>query len=447
MDKMPIDAKKKLNDCYFYYYSTCTKGDTCQFRHEPLALGCETMCYHWQQANCFDFQCKYRHMELKKNRKQIPCYWETQPGGCLKKHCPFQHKLRESIDRSDEKDLESVPQQVIGQPMPIVNQEQGNVLAMHNMPAAAAMVHPTFQRPSRRPVVMDPSKIVSVPQAVLAAPHNRRPTHDPLLVNLEEESDSESAPSLTPVKNRLLEDSKRVISIKSLEQIRLERIQEEAAAFYPCYGTIPDITIRTNFAQFPVDDVNSQTWDRRTSKRYVSMSLDEIHDEWHQTPKKQRLESGDFKILSLNEIRAAKQGKPSEDQNGDSDETKSIDDKALEAYLKNISTNSAVRPRKIAVRKLNVNLPRRPRLVRNRQLRTEKNLKRIESDSQHASMVDSDDALFDEAELLKDNVPDVVASCVNASTTRQAPSEFTKAKNMQLDDTDVLRSIEDFLAD
>lgn len=32
---------------------------------------------------CFNFQ---------KNRKVIPCYWESQPGGCLKPHCPFLHQ-------------------------------------------------------------------------------------------------------------------------------------------------------------------------------------------------------------------------------------------------------------------------------------------------------------------------------------------------------------------
>lgn len=29
---------------------------------------------------------------FQKNRKAIPCYWETQPSGCRKPHCPFQHK-------------------------------------------------------------------------------------------------------------------------------------------------------------------------------------------------------------------------------------------------------------------------------------------------------------------------------------------------------------------
>lgn len=87
-----MESPRKFNDCYFYYYSTCTKGDNCVFRHEPSALGCETMCTAWQQGKCLDKRCKLRHMELRKNRKQIPCYWENQPGGCRKMHCPFMHK-------------------------------------------------------------------------------------------------------------------------------------------------------------------------------------------------------------------------------------------------------------------------------------------------------------------------------------------------------------------
>lgn len=32
-------------------------------------------------------------MYLQKNRNEIPCYWETQPTGCLKPHCAFRHSL------------------------------------------------------------------------------------------------------------------------------------------------------------------------------------------------------------------------------------------------------------------------------------------------------------------------------------------------------------------
>lgn len=45
--------------------------------------------------------CNFRHMELRKNRKAIPCYWETQPVGCLKEHCPFLHQHpRPSVESS-----------------------------------------------------------------------------------------------------------------------------------------------------------------------------------------------------------------------------------------------------------------------------------------------------------------------------------------------------------
>lgn len=106
-----LESPKKNNDCYFYYYSTCAKvnsflkmlpyvltifvifkGDSCTFRHEPSALGCETMCSFWKEGKCLNVHCNFRHMELRKNRKVIPCYWESQPVGCLKAHCPFLHQ-------------------------------------------------------------------------------------------------------------------------------------------------------------------------------------------------------------------------------------------------------------------------------------------------------------------------------------------------------------------
>jgi len=86
-----LESPRKNNDCYFYYYSTCTKGDSCTFRHEPSALGCETTCSFWKEGKCINVHCNFRHMELRKNRKSIPCYWESQPGGCKKPHCPFMH--------------------------------------------------------------------------------------------------------------------------------------------------------------------------------------------------------------------------------------------------------------------------------------------------------------------------------------------------------------------
>lgn len=79
------------DDCYFYYYSTCAKGNACTFRHCAAALGNETVCPLWQEDRCFSQNCKLRHAEIVKDRKRIPCYWESQPGGCQKEHCVFMH--------------------------------------------------------------------------------------------------------------------------------------------------------------------------------------------------------------------------------------------------------------------------------------------------------------------------------------------------------------------
>ena len=50
-----MEAGKVLpgQDCYFYYYSTCTKADDCPFRHEPLALSNETVCIYWKVSQTF----------------------------------------------------------------------------------------------------------------------------------------------------------------------------------------------------------------------------------------------------------------------------------------------------------------------------------------------------------------------------------------------------------
>ncbi|KAG7495218.1 zinc finger CCCH domain-containing 11A isoform X1 [Solea senegalensis] len=86
------------DDCYFFYYSTCSKGDSCPFRHCEAAMGNETVCNLWQEGRCFRSICKFRHMEITKNRKEIPCYWENQPAGCQKSHCAFFHERARYID-------------------------------------------------------------------------------------------------------------------------------------------------------------------------------------------------------------------------------------------------------------------------------------------------------------------------------------------------------------
>ncbi|XP_031424049.1 zinc finger CCCH domain-containing protein 11A [Clupea harengus] len=86
------------DDCYFFYYSTCSKGDSCPFRHCDAAMGSEMVCSLWQENRCFRKVCKFRHMEIQKNRKEIACYWERQPSGCQKSHCAFHHERARFID-------------------------------------------------------------------------------------------------------------------------------------------------------------------------------------------------------------------------------------------------------------------------------------------------------------------------------------------------------------
>ncbi|XP_068450240.1 zinc finger CCCH domain-containing protein 11A [Clinocottus analis] len=86
------------DDCYFFYYSTCTNGDSCPFRHCEAAMGSEIVCNLWQEGRCFRTVCKFRHMEITKNRKEICCYWESQPAGCQKPHCAFFHERPRCVD-------------------------------------------------------------------------------------------------------------------------------------------------------------------------------------------------------------------------------------------------------------------------------------------------------------------------------------------------------------
>ncbi|NWV16842.1 ZC11A protein, partial [Origma solitaria] len=86
------------DDCYFYFYSTCNKGDSCAFRHCEAALGSETVCTLWQEGRCFRNVCRFRHMEIDKKRSEIACYWENQPGGCQKHNCAFHHTKGRYVD-------------------------------------------------------------------------------------------------------------------------------------------------------------------------------------------------------------------------------------------------------------------------------------------------------------------------------------------------------------
>ncbi|EHB06843.1 Zinc finger CCCH domain-containing protein 11A, partial [Heterocephalus glaber] len=84
-------------DCYFFFYSTCTKGNMCPFRHCKAALGNETVCPLWEEGRCFQPLCRYRHMRIDKKSSEISHYWENQPRGNQKLSCAFHRDRGPSV--------------------------------------------------------------------------------------------------------------------------------------------------------------------------------------------------------------------------------------------------------------------------------------------------------------------------------------------------------------
>ncbi|CAL4152669.1 unnamed protein product, partial [Meganyctiphanes norvegica] len=103
----------KHETCYifFLYYALCNSGTACPFRHEPAALRNETVCMYWMSGTCAKESCIFRHMEITKKRDKIQCWWETQPGGCKKPHCSFQHQ--NILDHPREEDIKRTPDLIL----------------------------------------------------------------------------------------------------------------------------------------------------------------------------------------------------------------------------------------------------------------------------------------------------------------------------------------------
>ncbi|KAL0272861.1 UNVERIFIED_CONTAM: hypothetical protein PYX00_005684 [Menopon gallinae] len=180
--------ERRDQDCYFYYYSTCAKGEQCVFRHEPAALGCEKTCPHWQKRNCVNVHCNLRHMEMKKNRKTIPCYWENQPSGCIKPHCPFLHKYprdRNQIAELEKKECEPQPPPAPQQPQQ--QQQQQQVSTSRGPLDRGDWSHPGYERTQEHVQVASEGDV-----AVTGTPRVSQgnvtpgPVPDPLVVSLDD---------------------------------------------------------------------------------------------------------------------------------------------------------------------------------------------------------------------------------------------------------------------
>ncbi|NXI83798.1 ZC11A protein, partial [Rhipidura dahli] len=222
------------DDCYFFFYSTCNKGDSCAFRHCEAALGSETVCTLWQEGRCFRNVCRFRHMEIDKKRSEIACYWENQPGGCQKHNCAFHHTKGRYVDGlflpPSKTSLPSPPEAAEDEVKMV--QMQQNKLSVQSNPS-----------PQLRGV-MKVENSENVPS----------PTHPPVVINAADDDEDdddqlseEGEETKTPVQSPSTEthNGLRVIStrksnssakqddnlnfgIKTLEEIKLKKLKEKA---------------------------------------------------------------------------------------------------------------------------------------------------------------------------------------------------------------------------
>ncbi|XP_032074601.1 zinc finger CCCH domain-containing protein 11A isoform X1 [Thamnophis elegans] len=222
------------DDCYFYFYSTCTKGDNCPFRHCEAALGNETVCVLWQEGRCFRSICRFRHMEIDKKRSEIPCYWENQPLGCQKLNCAFHHNKGRFVDG-----LFLPPSKTVLPNVP-ESQEEEMKTAQQNKLSVQSNPSPQLRG------VMKVENSENVPS----------PTHPPVVINaadddeddddqLSEEGDESKMPAQQPSTEspnglRVISTRKSVTSanqdkdkclnfgIKTLEEIKSKKMKEKS---------------------------------------------------------------------------------------------------------------------------------------------------------------------------------------------------------------------------
>ncbi|NXK53073.1 ZC11A protein, partial [Chauna torquata] len=223
------------DDCYFYFYSTCNKGDSCSFRHCEAALGNETVCTLWQEGRCFRNICRFRHMEIDKKRSEIPCYWENQPVGCQKSNCAFHHTKGRYVDGL------FLPPSKTTLPSPPESADDDLKVAQISLQQNKLSV-PSNPSPQLRGV-MKVENSENVPS----------PTHPPVVINAADDDEDdddqlseEGEETKTPVQQPATEthNGLRIIStrksnantkqddslnfgIKTLEEIKLKKLKEK----------------------------------------------------------------------------------------------------------------------------------------------------------------------------------------------------------------------------
>ncbi|NXO14068.1 ZC11A protein, partial [Oriolus oriolus] len=223
------------DDCYFFFYSTCNKGDSCAFRHCEAALGSETVCTLWQEGRCFRNVCRFRHMEIDKKRSEIACYWENQPGGCQKHNCAFHHTKGRYVDG-----LFLPPSKTTLPSPPEAAEDEGKMVQMQQ---------------NKLSVQSNPSPQLRGVMKVENSENVPSPTHPPVVINAADDDEDdddqlseEGEETKTPVQPPTTETAHnglRVIStrksnsstkqddnlnfgIKTLEEIKLKKLKEKA---------------------------------------------------------------------------------------------------------------------------------------------------------------------------------------------------------------------------
>ncbi|KAM6398981.1 zinc finger CCCH domain-containing protein 11A isoform 2-T3 [Rhynochetos jubatus] len=223
------------DDCYFYFYSTCNKGDSCSFRHCEAALGNETVCTLWQEGRCFRNICRFRHMEIDKKRSEIPCYWENQPGGCQKSNCAFHHARGRYVDGL------FLPPSKTTLPSPPESAEDDVKMAQMSL------------QQNKLSVQSNPSPQLRGVMKVENSENVPSPTHPPVVINaadddeddddqLSEEGDETKTPVQQPATEphnglRIIstrksnantkQDDSLNFGIKTLEEIKLKKLREK----------------------------------------------------------------------------------------------------------------------------------------------------------------------------------------------------------------------------
>ncbi|NXK34418.1 ZC11A protein, partial [Piprites chloris] len=224
------------DDCYFYFYSTCNKGDSCAFRHCEAALGSETVCTLWQEGRCFRNVCRFRHMEIDKKRSEIACYWENQPGGCQKYNCAFHHTKGRYVDGL------FLPPSKTTLPSPPESAEDDVKMAQMSL------------QQNKLSVQSNPSPQLRGVMKVENSENVPSPTHPPVVINAADDDEDdddqlseEGEETKTPVQQPATEahNGLRLIStrksnsntkqddnlnfgIKTLEEIKLKKLKEKA---------------------------------------------------------------------------------------------------------------------------------------------------------------------------------------------------------------------------